>query len=217
MSHAPKLRLLLADDHTVLREGLSLMLSAVPDMTVVGEAATGEEAFELFLQHDPDVLILDLQMPGKGGVNAVERILKRRPGARILILTAYETEEDIYRSMHAGAAGYLLKDTPPGELIGAIRIIASGQRYLSRAVGAKLAGRIGAPVLTERELSVLNRIAAGQANKEIAEALSISEGTVKSHVNKIMQKLGALSRTDAVMLGLRKGLIRIEARSVDSR
>jgi two-component system NarL family response regulator len=209
MSHAPKLRLLLADDHTVLREGLSLILSAVPDITVVAEAATGEEAFELFLKHDPDVLILDLQMPGKGGVNAVERILKRRLGAKILSLTAYETEEDIYRTMHAGAAGYLLKDTPPEELIGAIRAIASGQRYLSQSVGAKLAGRIGAPVLTERELSVLNRIAAGQANKEIAEALSISEGTVKSHVNKIMQKLGALSRTDAAMVGLRKGLIRI--------
>jgi two-component system, NarL family, response regulator len=209
MSHAPKLRLLLADDHTVLREGLSLILSAVPDMTVVGEAATGEEAFELFLKYDPDVLILDLQMPGKGGVNTVEQILKRRPGAKILILTAYETEEDIYRAMHAGAIGYLLKDTPPDELIHAIRAIASGQRYLGRTVGAKLAGRIGAPVLTERELSVLNRIAAGQANKEIADALSISEGTVKSHVNKIMQKLGALSRTDAAMVGLRKGLIRI--------
>lgn len=209
MSHAPKLRLLLADDHTVLREGLSLILSAVPDMTVVGEAATGEEAFELFLKYDPDVLILDLQMPGKGGVNTVEQILKRRPGAKILILTAYETEEDIYRAMHAGAIGYLLKDTPPDELIHAIRAIASGQRYLGRTVGAKLAGRVGAPVLTERELSVLNRIAAGQANKEIADALSISEGTVKSHVNKIMQKLAALSRTDAAMVGLRKGLIRI--------
>jgi two-component system NarL family response regulator len=209
MSHPPKLRLLLADDHTVFREGLSLILSAVPDITVVAEAATGEEAFELFLKHDPDVLILDLQMPGKGGVNTVERILKRQPGAKILILTAYETEEDIYRTIHAGAAGYLLKDTPPEELIGAIRAIASGQRYLSQSVGAKLAGRIGAPVLTERELSVLNRIAAGQANKEIANALGISEGTVKSHVNKIMQKLGAFSRTDAAMVGLRKGLIHI--------
>jgi two-component system NarL family response regulator len=209
MSHTPKLRLLLADDHMVLREGLSLILSAVPDITVVAEAATGEEAFELFLKHDPDVLILDLQMPGKGGVNTVERILKRRPGAKILMLTAYETEEDIYRTIHAGAAGYLLKDTPPEELIGAIRAIASGQRYLSQSVGAKLAGRIGAPVLTERELSVLNRIAAGQANKDIAKALGTSEGTVKSHVNKIMQKLGALSRTDAAMVGLRKGLIHI--------
>jgi two-component system NarL family response regulator len=209
MSHAAKLRLVLADDHTVLREGLSLVLSTVADMTVVGEAATGEEAFELFLKHDPDVLILDLQMPGKGGVNTVQRLLKRRPDAKILILTAYETEEDIYRALHAGATGYLLKNTPPDELISAIRTIASGQRYLSRTAGAKLAGRIGAPVLTDRELSVLKGIAAGQANKEIADDLSISEGTVKSHVNKIMQKLGALSRTDAAMVGLRKGLIRI--------
>jgi two-component system NarL family response regulator len=209
MTHAPKLRLVLADDHALLREGLSLILSTVADMTVVGEAATGEEAFESFLKHDPDVLILDLQMPGKGGVNTVERLLKRRPGAKILILTAYETEEDIYRTMHAGAIGYVLKDAPPDELFGAIRAIASGQRYLSRTAGAKLAGRIGAPALTERELSVLKAIAAGQANKEIADALSISEGTVKSHVNKIMQKLGALSRTDAAMVGLRKGLIRI--------
>jgi two-component system, NarL family, response regulator len=209
MNHDPKLRLLLADDHIVLREGLSLLLSAEPDMTVVADVATGEEAFERFLQLDPDVLILDLQMPGTGGVSTVERILKRRPGARILILSAYETEEDIYRTLHAGASGYLLKNTPPEELIGAIRAIASGKRYLSRTVGAKLAGRVGAPALTERELSVLNRIAAGQANKEIAEALRITEGTVKSHVNKIMQKLGALSRTDAAMVGLRKGLIRL--------
>jgi two-component system, NarL family, response regulator len=209
MSRNSKLRLILADDHPVLREGLSLILGALPDMAVVAEGSTGEEAFELFLKHEPDVLILDLQMPGEGGLNTVRRLLKKRPAAKILILTAYDTDEDIYRTMLAGAAGYILKDSPRDELIRAIRTIASGQRCISRTAGAKLAGRIGAPELTERELSVLRCVAAGQANKEVAAALGISEGTLKSHVNKIMQKLGALSRTDAVMVGLRKGLIKI--------
>ena len=193
----------------MLREGLSLILGTLPDMAVVAQASTGEEAFELFLKLEPDVLILDLQMPGEGGVSTVKRLLKKRPGAKILILTTYDTDEDIYRTMLAGAAGYILKDSPRDELIRAIRTIASGQRCISRTAGAKLAGRIGAPELTERELSVLRCVATGQANKEVAAALRISEGTVKSHVNKIMQKLGALSRTDAVMVGLRKGLIKI--------
>ena len=209
MSRPSKLRLILADDHPVLREGLSLILDTLPDMAVVAQASTGEEAFELFLKLEPDVLILDLQMPGEGGVSTVKRLLKKRPGAKILILTTYDTDEDIYRTMLAGAIGYVLKDTPSDELIVAIRTIASGQRYMSRTAGAKLAGRIGAPQITERELSVLRCVAAGQANKEIADALGISEGTVKSHVNNIMQKLGALSRTDAAIAGLRKGLIKM--------
>jgi two-component system, NarL family, response regulator len=209
MSRPSKLRLILADDHPVLREGLSLILGTLPDMAVVAQASTGEEAFALFLKLEPDVLILDLQMPGEGGVSTVKRLLKKRPGAKILILTTYDTDEDIYRTMLAGAIGYVLKDTPSDELFVAIRTIASGQRYMSRTAGAKLAGRIGAPQITERELSVLRCVAAGQANKEIAGALGISEGTVKSHVNNIMQKLGALSRTDAAIAGLRKGLIKM--------
>jgi two-component system NarL family response regulator len=209
MSRPSKLRLILADDHPVLREGLSLILGTLPDMAVVAQASTGEEAFALFLKLEPDVLILDLQMPGEGGVSTVKRLLKKRPGAKILILTTYDTDEDIYRTMLAGAIGYVLKDTPSDELFVAIRTIASGQRYMSRIAGAKLAGRIGAPQITERELSVLRCVAAGQANKEIAGALGISEGTVKSHVNNIMQKLGALSRTDAAIAGLRKGLIKM--------
>ena len=209
MKRSAKLRLVLADDHSVLREGLALILDALPDMTVVAQASTGEEALHLCGEHEPDVLILDLQMPGEGGVNTVKRLLKKRPEAKILILTAYDIDEDIYRSMHAGASGYVLKDTPREELIGAIRTIASGQRYVGRTTGAKLASRIGAPELTVRELSVLECVAAGHANKEIADKLSISEGTVKSHVNSVMQKLGALSRTDAAITALRKGLIKL--------
>jgi two-component system, NarL family, response regulator len=209
MRRSAKLRLILADDHAVLREGLSLILGALPDMVVIAEASTGEEAFELFLKHDPDVLLLDIQMPGGGGMNTLKRLLKNRPGARILILTAYDTEEDVYRSMLAGASGYVLKDTPHDELISAIRTVASGQRYMSRTASAKLAGRIGAPELTDRELVILRCVASGRANKEIADKLGISEGTVKSHVNKIMQKLGALSRTDAAIAGLRKGLVKM--------
>ena len=156
-------------------------------MAVVTQASTGEEAVELFLKHEPDVPILDLQMQGEGAVSAVKRLLKKRPGAKILILTTHDTDEDIYRMMLAGAIGYVLKDTPRDELIGAIRTIASGQWYMSRTAVAKLAGRIGAPQTTERELSVLRCVAAGQANKEIADAMGISEGTVKRHVNNIMQ------------------------------
>jgi DNA-binding NarL/FixJ family response regulator len=208
MRRSSKLRLILADDHVLLREGLSLILNSAPDMTIVAHASTGEEATELFLKHEPDVLLLDIHMPGEGGVNAAKRILKNRPDARILILTAYDAEEDIYRSMLAGAGGYILKDTPHDELISAIRTVASGQRYMSRSVGAKLAGRIGAPELTHRELDILQCVASGRANKEIADKLGVSEGTVKSHVNKIMRKLKAVSRTDAALVGLRKGLVR---------
>jgi two-component system NarL family response regulator len=208
MRRPSKLRLILADDHALVREGLSLILDTVPDMTIVAHASTGEEAIDLFLKHEPDLLLLDIHMPGEGGLNAVKRILKNRPHARILILTAYDTEEEIYRSMLAGAGGYLLKDTPPDELISAIRTVASGQRFMSRSTGAKLAGRIGAPELTNRELVILQCVASGRANKEIADQLGVSEGTVKSHVNKIMRKLGAVSRTDAALVGLRKGLVK---------
>lgn len=208
MRRPSKLRLILADDHTLVREGLSLILDTVPDMTIVAHASTGEEAIDLFLKHEPDLLLLDIHMPGEGGLSAVKRILKNRPHARILILTAYDTEEDIYRSMLAGAGGYILKDTPPDELISAIRTVASGQRFMSRSAGAKLAGRIGAPELTNRELVILQCVASGRANKEIADQLGVSEGTVKSHVNKIMRKLGAVSRTDAALVGLRKGLVK---------
>ena len=208
MRRPSKLRLILADDHALVREGLSLILDTVPDMTIVAHASTGEEAIDLFLKHEPDLLLLDIHMPGEGGLNAVKRILKNRPRARILILTAYDTEEEIYRSMLAGAGGYILKDTPPDELISAIRTVASGQRFMSRSAGAKLAGRIGAPELTNRELVILQCVASGRANKEIADQLGVSEGTVKSHVNKIMRKLGAVSRTDAALVGLRKGLVK---------
>jgi two-component system NarL family response regulator len=208
MRRPSKLRLILADDHALVREGLSLILNTVPDMTIVAHASTGEEAIDLFLKHEPDLLLLDIHMPGEGGLNAVKRILKNRPHARILILTAYDTEEEIYRSMLAGAGGYILKDTPPDELISAIRTVASGQRFMSRSAGAKLAGRIGAPELTNRELVILQCVASGRANKEIADQLGVSEGTVKSHVNKIMRKLGAVSRTDAALVGLRKGLVK---------
>lgn len=208
MRRPSKLRLILADDHALVREGLSLILGTVPDMTIVAHASTGEEAIDLFLKHVPDLLLLDSHMPGEGGLNAVKRILKNRPDARILILTAYDTEEDIYRSMLAGAGGYILKDAPPDELISAIRTVASGQRFMSRSAGAKLAGRIGAPELTNRELVILQCVASGRANKEIADQLGVSEGTVKSHVNKIMRKLGAVSRTDAALVGLRKGLVK---------
>jgi two-component system NarL family response regulator len=208
MRRPSKLRLILADDHALVREGLSLILDTVPDMTIVAHASTGEEAIDLFLKHEPDLLLLDIHMPGEGGLNAVKRILKNRPHARILILTAYDTEEEIYRSMLAGAGGYILKDTPPDELISAIRTVASGQRFMSRSAGAKLAGRIGAPELTNRELVILQCVASGRANKEIADQLGVSEGTVKSHVNKIMRKLGAVSRTDAALVGLRKGLVK---------
>jgi two-component system, NarL family, response regulator len=202
------IRILIADDHPVVREGLAASLNRVPDMEVVCEAVTGTEAVELFVKHLPDVALLDLRMPQMDGVEAVSAICKQFVQARIIILTTYEDDEDVYRSLRAGARAYLLKDTRLEDLIECIRIVHAGKNYIPPSIGAKLAERMKGAELSSREVDVLRLMADGKSNKEIAGSLFVSEGTVKGHVNHILAKLGANGRTEATRIAMKRGLVR---------
>jgi len=201
------IRILIVDDHPVVREGLVALIERREDMTVVGEANNGREAIELFRRFTPDVTLLDLRMPEVDGVTAITGIRELAPTARIIVLTTYDSDEDIYRGLRAGAKAYLLKDTPPQELLDTIRAVHAGQTRIPPDVAAKLAERMTGPELTNRELDVLRLLMAGMSNKQIAAALFISEGTVKTHVNNILGKLGASDRTQAVTTALKRGLV----------
>jgi len=202
------IRILVADDHPMTREGIALILGNQPDMVVVAEAADGQEAVELYAMHRPDIALLDLQMPRLGGVGATEAILAAHPGGRVVLFTTYDGDDDIYRGLRAGAKAYLLKDSPRQEVCRALRAVHAGERYLPPLVGAKLAQRMEYDTLTARELDVLRLVAAGHANKEIGFRLGVSEGTVKSHLNGAMGKLGVTSRTEAVIVAGQRGLLR---------
>jgi len=204
-----RIRVLIADDHVVVREGLVAMIDRQPDMTVVAQAPNGAEAVELWRSHGPDIALLDLRMPVLDGVGAIGRIRAEDPKARILILTTYDGDEDIYRGMRAGAKAYLLKDTPREELLQCIRAVYGGESYIPPAVAAKLASQVSGERLTTREMEILALIARGRSNKAIARELDISEGTVKTHVKSILQKLDATSRTEAVSIGAKRGLVRL--------
>ena len=199
--------LLLIDNHPMVREGLSLILDNQPDMKVLAQGSDGVEAVELYREHRPDVAILDLSMPRMNGAEATANILSEHRTARILILTTFDGEQDIQRSMQAGAKGYVLKDSPREDVLHAIRSVHRGGRYLSPSVGGKLAESFGAQPLTHREQEVLELLALGKANKQIAYDLSVTEGTVKTHVSAIRQKLGVNSRTEAALAASRSGLI----------
>jgi two-component system NarL family response regulator len=202
------IRVGIADDHPVVRDGLVAILSLQPDVKVVGEAGTGREACALFDQQRPDVLLLDLKMPGMGGLEVVQTLCAAHPEARIVILTTYGGDEDIFRSLKAGAKGYLLKDAPRQQILEAIRTVHAGERYLPAAIASKVAEHALQPELTGRERDVLQGMARGKSNKEIGVALSISEGTVKTHVKAILAKLDAVSRTEAVMIAAERGLVK---------
>jgi two-component system NarL family response regulator len=208
MSTPARIRILVADDHPVTREGLALVLATQPDMEVVAQAADGAEAVELYARHRPDVALLDVQMPRASGVAATETITGRFPEARVLLFTTFDGQEDVHRGLRAGARGYLLKESPSAELFAAIRALHLGSRYVSPQVGARLAEHFEADRLTERQLDVLRLVAAGQANKQIADSLGIGEGTVKTHVNALLAKLGAASRTEAVVFAQKRGWLR---------
>lgn len=209
VSAAP-LRVLVADDHLVVRDGLATIINQQPDFTVVAEAADGHEAVALWREHQPDLGLIDLKMPGLDGVGAVCAIRARHPGARVLILTTLDSEEDIFRAVQAGARGYLLKDCRREELLDALRRVARGERVLDPVMAGKLAARLAAPAPTARELEVLQLTASGKTNKEIAASLHLSEPTVKAHLKSLFVKLDVLSRTEAVNVALRRGLIRVE-------
>ncbi len=210
LTHAAKtIRILIADDHPIVRQGIAAILDDQPDMSIAAEANNGEEAIEQFRLHQPDVAILDLQMPKVGGVEAITTIRAEFPNAAIIMLSIYETDEDIYQGLRAGAKAYLLKDTPCQEIIEVIRAVSAGQRYVPVEIGTKLAERMGRPELSDREYDVLALMAKGKNNKAIAEQLFITENTVKFHVANVMGKLGAGDRTHAVVNALQRGIIKL--------
>ena len=203
------IRILIADDHSVVREGLVSLVKRKSDMTVVAEASNGREAVDLWKEHHPDVALLDLRMPELDGVGAIKEIREVDPNAHILVLTTFDGDEDIYRAIKAGAKGYLLKDTAREALMDSIRRVHSGETCIPPTLAAKLADRVSGEALSAREIEVLQRIAAGKSNKEIGAKLFISEGTVKTHVKSIFSKLEVVSRTEAVATATRRGLIQL--------
>ncbi|MFC3711240.1 response regulator [Sphingoaurantiacus capsulatus] len=206
---ADKIRILVVDDHPMLREGVVAIVSSEPDMHVVGEASSGLEGIELFRQLGPDVTLMDLQMPGMDGVEAIERLRAEAPNARFLVLTTFAGDTQALRALRAGAAGYLLKSGLRRELIDAIRAVHSGCRAVAPAVAQEIALHAAEEPLSDREVAVLIEVANGRANKEIARALSITEDTVKSHLKSIYAKLGVDDRAHAVTVANRRGIISI--------
>jgi DNA-binding NarL/FixJ family response regulator len=204
-----RIRILIADDHSVLREGLASLIARIADMTVIAEARNGREAVDLYKQHQPDVALLDLRMPELDGVGAIEAIRADDEHARIIVLTTFDGDEYIYRAIRAGAKGYLLKDVPREALMDCIRRVHAGQTCLPVHLAAKLAERISGEALSTREMEVLQRMATGKSNKEIGAELFISEGTVKTHVKSIFTKLDVVSRTAAIATAQRRGLIQL--------
>jgi two-component system NarL family response regulator len=204
------IRVLVADDHPILRAGLVALINGQPDMRVVAEAADGVEAVEVFVRETPDLGLIDLRMPGLGGIEAVAAIRSAAPDARLVVLTSFASDEDIYQALRAGARGYLLKDASGEQLIECLREVHQGRTYIPQAIAAKLAARLGTVDLTSREREVLALIAKGKGNREIGASLDVTEGTVKVHVNNILNKLGVASRTEAVNIAIRRGLVRID-------
>jgi two-component system NarL family response regulator len=204
-----RIRVMLVEDHAVVRQGLIALLSSVPDIEIVGSAVDGAEAVEKFSACKPDVTLMDLQLPKLGGVEAITRIRATHPAARFIVLTTFDGDEDIYRAMQAGAKAYLLKGMDLEELLTAIRSVFTGKGRISSAIAEKLAERVSGQQLTARELNTLERIVAGRSNKEIASDLNISEATVKSHVNSLLGKLGAGDRTQAAIIAVQRGFVRL--------
>lgn len=205
----PTIRVLIADDHPVVRSGLAMIIQYTEGMETVAEANNGAEAIELYRQHQPDVVLIDLKMPEIDGVEAIATIHREYQDARIIVLTTYDGDEDIYRGLQAGARGYLLKSASRQEILNAIQRVYAGQKYIPAEVGARLAERLGSPQLTEREQQVLRLITEGKSNQEIAQAINISEGTVKFHVNSILRKLNVSDRTQAVLVAFERGIAKL--------
>lgn len=206
---AQKIAVILADDHPVVRDGLAAIVNQQADMKVVAEAGNGEEAVALYDIHKPDVMVLDLRMPKLDGVAVVQQVLDKHPKARLLIMTTYDGDEDIFRSLSQGAKGYILKDAPRQEILSAIRAVSEDRPYTSSSIAAKALQRMSKPSLTQREADVLQLLAEGRSNKDIARRLSITEGTAKTHVKAILTKLDAISRTEAVAVAHRRGLVHL--------
>ena len=203
-----KIRILVADDHYIVRMGLVALVNTEPDMEVVAEAADGAQAIELFAKHAPDLALIDARMPVKDGTEATIEIRKRFPNASILMLTAFDGDADIRKALEAGVQGYVLKSSTGDKLIPALRAVAAGERWVPTEVASRLASSQSFEQLTAREMQVLNELAKGLANKQIADALNITEYTVKDHLKNILAKLRVADRTEAVTTALQRGIIR---------
>jgi DNA-binding NarL/FixJ family response regulator len=201
------IKIMVVEDHHVVRQGLVALINGVPGMQVVAETAEGGMALSLFRQHLPDIVLMDLRLPGVGGVEAITHIRSQFPQARIIVLTTYDGDEDIHRALDAGARGYLLKGMSGDELMDAIRAVHSGRSRIPAQVAERLAERMVRPALTDRELGVLREIVSGKSNKEIGRELKISEATVKTHINSILGKLGVTDRTQAVTAAIQRGIV----------
>ena len=209
-SATPHARVLVVDDHSLLRTGVANIINQESDLEVVAEAANGRDAIDAFLVHRPDVVLMDLRMPEMEGVEAVRRIREIDPQARVVVLTTYDADEDIARALQAGAKAYILKDIAADALVACVRDVLAGKTYLAPAAAAKLAEHVTQVQLTPRELAALRLLANGHSNKEIATALGISERTVKSHLAHLFEKLQVTSRTEAVRVATRRGLVRFD-------
>jgi len=207
---AVQARVLVVDDHSLLRTGLANIINQETDLEVVAEAANGRDAIDAFLIHRPDVVLMDLRMPEMEGVEAIRRIREIDPQARVVVLTTYDADEDIARALQAGAKAYILKDIAADALVACVRDVLAGKTYLAPAAAAKLAEHVTQVQLTPRELAALRLLANGHSNKEIATALEISERTVKSHLAHLFEKLQVTSRTEAVRVATRRGLVRFD-------
>jgi DNA-binding NarL/FixJ family response regulator len=207
MSVSRPIGVLVVDDHALFREGLAALLQDETDVALVGEAADGHEAVERFRALCPDITLMDLQMPGLSGIDAMRSIRSEFPEARFIVLTTYSRDVQILRALQAGAAGYLVKSALRKDLLSTIRTVHQGGKNLSAEIAAELAQHVLDPELTERELDVLKRVSTGTSNKEIAASLAVTEATVKSHMKNVMAKLGANDRTHAVMIAVKRGFI----------
>jgi two-component system, NarL family, response regulator len=208
---ADKLKLMLVDDHYLVRVGLASIIALEPDMIVCAEASSGEQAQALYRTHRPDVTLMDLRLPGMNGTETVNAIRREFPDARIVMVSTYVCDEEIYGALQAGAMAYLVKSVQREELIRAIRKAAAGQRHIPPEVAARLADRVARSELSMREIEVLRLLVGGRRNREIGEALDITEGTVKLHVSSILGKLGVADRTEAVTVALQRGIVQLEA------
>jgi DNA-binding NarL/FixJ family response regulator len=209
MKNENKIRILVADDHSLIRMGLVALVNTEPDITVVAEAADGRQAVELFAKHTPDLVLMDLRMPIKNGIEATVEIRRKSPNARVLMLTTFDGDEDIHRALEAGAQGYVLKGSTGENLIPALRALVAGKRWIPTEVADRLASRRSFEHLTPREVEVLRELAKGLANKEIADVLNISENTTKGHLKNIIGKLRVADRTEAVTAALQRGIIHL--------
>jgi DNA-binding NarL/FixJ family response regulator len=205
-----QLTVMVTDDHPIVREGLVALINRRSDMRVIAEASNGRQAVEKYLERDPDVALLDLRMPVMDGIEAVIAISEQKPSARLVMVTSYQCEEDVYRALRSGAQGYVLKDSSVDELVDCIHAVAGGKTWIPSQVGAKLAKHLAYEPLTARETEILRAVTAGKSNKEIGNACNISEATVKVHVTHILEKLKVAGRTEAINVGLKRGLVYLD-------